>query len=138
MKAAIADKPKMKINTKDNKKIELAIKKAEGKASVRTLDEIDIEIAANAAETKLDKLGIPIKQRKGCRVFIDPGKVPGAYKYRAEGTFVTIERGSKDWFMILVQRERVGYCPGGRGGKSTLSLSELAISSMKTEFELNI
>ena len=126
----------MKINVNNDKKIQAEIEKIEGQSSARTLNEIDVEFAVTEANFKLDELSIPLNARKGCKVFIDPGKVAGVYKYRAEGTFIILERGSKNWFMISAKRSQVGSCRDGRNGKSRLFLSDFAISAMKTSFDL--
>jgi hypothetical protein len=94
----------MKINLRHTEKITAAIEKSQRKAVMRLLDVGDLASSADNAEQLMDELGIPLAERKGCRVLVSGGFVRPSYKWVANATWATIARGGKDWFLVEVDR----------------------------------
>lgn len=106
----------MKIRTDETAAIESELRRAQGRARARTLDADDIAWLAKAAEGRLDRLGIPLRLRKGATAARYDADLAKSYDYRAESTMVTIERGStgregrRNWYLTSV--DRVPIYPG--------------------------
>jgi len=97
----------MKININDTKKTTAALDKAQHRCSPRLLEIGDVTGAAKVAEMRLEALNVLLRNRPGCRLLLTHafgGHVPGSYKGRPEATYVTMERGGKDWFAVDVGR----------------------------------
>ena len=90
----------MKINIKATEKIRHALATANGAASTHTEVAATVSNAADLAEIKLGKLGIPKGQRAGA-IFsvVTGGTVPNAYKYTRAVTQFKLERGATGWFL---------------------------------------
>lgn len=94
----------MKINIADTDAVRAALAAVNGRAE-RHAYTLPSEIAAVAddAERQLARLDVPKAARKGARYVSQSGsKLPGAYKYTATGTVVTLERGASAWFLVDV------------------------------------
>jgi len=94
----------MRINLKDTDAVRAALAAVNGKAE-RHAYTLPSEIAAVAddAERQLARLDVPKAARKGARyVSQSSGNLPKAYKYKATGTVVTLERGASAWFLVDV------------------------------------
>lgn len=126
----------MKINVNDEDKIVNIIQKEEGRAEARIMVYCDIIGAIKSAEDSLQDENIPKKYWKGCRVFINPGKVPSSYSWPAEGTFITLEKYTSGWFMVTCCRDTVQSCKHGKSQFYKLQLSRLAIENRPTEWEI--
>ena len=127
----------MKINLKDIERVKETVKEVEKGCRARCLDLDRLQKAAVQAEEKLEILGVPKKNRKGCIVEMEPEKVANSYRGVPEGTFATIQRGSQeDWFLVDVRRESSGNTSYGRGEAEFLILSELARSALPIKYEL--
>ena len=56
---------------------------------------------AKDAESKMAKLGIPKKNRRGAKfIAVSGNALPNAYKYAVNRTTIQIERRSSDWYLI--------------------------------------
>jgi len=80
---------------------------------------MDLQDAGTAAERRLEEMGVALKFRKGAQVFLDRYRVANSYKYGAESTMGTLERGgSGNWFLIDVRRSRTGSVAFGANSMS--------------------
>ena len=92
----------MKINITNTKKLEEAIKKAEGRATARTLSIYTIM-------SNLNQIKVPKSRLDGTRVEYDGGqKFPNAYKYTPESTHFTAENVKGRWYVTNIWRDT---CP---------------------------
>jgi hypothetical protein len=94
----------MRINLNDTDAVRAALAAVNGKAE-RHAYTLPSEIAAVAddAERALARLDVPKAARKGARyVSQSSGNLPNAYKYKATGTVITLERGATAWFLVDV------------------------------------
>lgn len=97
----------------------------------RTVTEDEIVTAIKSAENKLLSLNIPKKYWVDCIVEIIQGSVPNKYKYVAYGTYVKVIRRKTTWEVFVISRDKVSSCSGGSFKHNKLSLSKIAIDSMK-------
>ncbi len=97
----------MKINLKNETAVNAAIKKAEGRATVRRARHNDLLALLPEIEDRAAILNRA--ERIGLQVLIDVNaqNFPRAYKYTAESTLVTIEWFATGWFVVGIER---GYC----------------------------
>lgn len=96
----------MRINVKNTQEVQKALDEVQKRCSQRTLDANDITNFITKAEEKLISI-LPKKYWQGVRVAIFEnfgGRVPSSYKGMPMATEVTLERGSKDWFIIDIKR----------------------------------
>lgn len=116
--------------------IKKALKKVEGRATSFCFYPSRIDSAVKQAEQTLQGLRIPKKAWRGCSIILKPSQPPNAYKWRANGTFVTLVRKSKDWFVVNITRTVNPSCSGGRASREILLLTENQIKHMPRQFEL--
>ena len=91
-----------RINVINTKKLEEAIKKAEGRATARTVDVRSIILC-------LDLIKVPKARLNGTKVEYDGGeKFPNAYKYRPESTHWKAENVNGRWYITDIWRDT---CP---------------------------
>ena len=99
---------KIKIDATDKSRTLVydALLAVNGKADTHTyLYHSQVKDVAAAAETALDKLGLPKKDRAGATWYqTSDGNLPSAYKYEAIGTGITLTRGALAWYLTGVQR----------------------------------
>lgn len=114
----------MKINISNVAKVEQAIGAAEGTATKRLLEYSRIVDAAEIAEYRFEMLRIPKRAWKGARVGIIPPDLPNAYKSAAHGTYASLERGPRDWFLTSVRRSYCGRTAYGSGWGVQVELTE--------------
>jgi hypothetical protein len=97
----------MKINIKNENKIDSALQDVNGKAVSHTYSAQDVRRLAIAAETELKSRGIDATQRKGA-IYKASGAGPAAasYQYRVITTMVKLERGARDWFLVDAERDQ--------------------------------
>ena len=105
----------MKINLADTEAVRAALVAVNGKAE-RHAYTLPTEILAVAddAERQLARLDVPKAARRGARYVSQSGsKLPGAYKYTATGTVITLVRGAAGWFLVDVAAcdIRPGHAP---------------------------
>lgn len=100
---------RLKITTENATKIVDALATVNGKANSFTISTYhDVATYAEAVEKRLADSHLLKAERAGVSASIRPaGPWATAYKYAAKSTAVTIERGSKDWFLIAVTETSV-------------------------------
>jgi hypothetical protein len=96
----------MKINIKNENKIDSALQAVNGKAVSHTYSAQDVRRLAIAAEAELKSRCIDAAQRKGS-IYEASGAGPAAasYKYQVITTMVKLERGARDWFLVDAKRD---------------------------------
>ena len=129
---------KIKIVEKNRQAIKILLAEINGKSSAHTADDSNIFELAESMENRLEKLNIPKKDRADASAWGMSGKnVPSAYKYSRIITVYQIERGSKDWFLILAKRDE-NY---GNAAKPHLSLTfaqrDIAVSRFTQQFSVH-
>ena len=99
-----------KTNVNATEKLDVIIDAVQGKATARTISAKLVAQYAEKLETKLNKMGLTKKLRKGLLVIVDPNAqdFPRAYKYEPISTTFYLERGSSDWFISSIDRTRCG------------------------------
>lgn len=102
----------MRINTNNTAKIAAALDKVQRGYHARCLTPDMVKDAATAASEHLVQL-LPCKYWRGFVVEYDPWCVPGAYKYGAEGTIISMTRGATSWFVTGIWRGPVATRPHG-------------------------
>ena len=96
---------KIKVSEATERKMQAAIDAAELAARQRIVTAVEVRWEADRLDDRLDVLGVPASQRKGTRATVTGSqKLAKGYGHVAYATFVTIERGSKDWFVTEVVR----------------------------------
>jgi len=100
---------KISDNPADQAKIDEVLRNVNGAATCHTYSSAsEILEIAKEAEEKLDRLGLPKKDRAGAiATKTSGGKVLGAYKYHRVATYVKMKRGSRDWFLTFVAKVNV-------------------------------
>ena len=93
----------MIINARNEEKINQEIRKAEGKATARTITAYDILTDLREYE---NTILIPKKSMIGIKLEIDhhAQNFPNAYKYRPESTKVYLERVKSGWNITHIYR----------------------------------
>lgn len=124
------------IKVTKTEEIKKALKMVEGRATSFCLYPSRIDSAVKQAEQTLQGLRIPKRFWNGCYIIMKPASPPNAYNWRANGTFVTLVRKSKDWFVVNITRSVNRSCSGGRASREILHLTENQIKHMPTQFEL--
>ena len=108
----------MRINLTNNAKVTEAIKKAEGRATARTVSAEDIVKALAKIKVPKSKLNGTIVQWDGAEHF------PNAYKYRPESTHWVAENVNGRWYLIDVFRDT---CPNRDTWRMQIDYGEEAI-----------
>ncbi len=126
----------MKINTNNEDKITETIEEYQGAAVARYMDYSDVQSAITIAEQSLEEENIPKKYWKECRIFLNPGHVANGYRWKAEGTFIILEKFASGWFMVKCAREPVQHRSYGKLQYFKLQLSRIAIENRPTSWEL--
>ena len=95
----------MKINIKNQTKVEKAIENAQPNAKVRTIDYKDIIKSVDKLQNRLDALMLR-KDQVGAVCLIDPNAqdFPGAYKWAPESTGFEVIRYPSGWFITQLIR----------------------------------
>ena len=113
----MSDMKPIKIDKDHEALVEAALRAVNGKAIAHTFQSFhEIEALATAAEKRLDGLGIPKAERAGARFSKrSGGKLPNAYKYSVNVTWVTLERRSSAWWLVEIHQTHVhpNTAPGG-------------------------
>lgn len=111
------------INVENTKRIEDAIKEAEGRATERTIDYLDLTYAIKEIEKKLD---IPKVSMTGIIAHIDyhAQTFAKAYKYTPSSTHAVVKKTASGWNLIGVHRN---VCHTKR---YMLNLTETAIQAL--------
>lgn len=98
----------MKINVTKKEQLESEIKKAQGRATARTIIAVEVERSVKTIEARLDELKVSKRDRKGMKFRVDRNaqRFPSAYKYMPESTIFEIECFASGWFVTKIQRGR--------------------------------
>ena len=101
----------MKVNVADTEKVQAALDEVQvtrtGKPSTAGIYDADeVRREAEAAERSLERAGIPVSLRKGATVVAH--QRTGTKNWSYGTTVIFLERGTSDWFVTGVVRDRVG------------------------------
>ena len=97
----------MRINIEHGDKITAALAAVNGRATAHVVAGWQVYRLAARAERDLESRGVPIKARRGVRVTYVPAGPGRAYARKGRSvvsTRVTIERGSRTWFLVATER----------------------------------
>jgi hypothetical protein len=94
----------MKINVKNETKLQAELDKLQAKCNARTKSADDIQAIATQAEERLESMGFPKNARVGATCLSYEAGLPQSYKYQAETTLIGLERGVSGWFVIRLVR----------------------------------
>lgn len=111
---------KIKITGANKVALEAALLAVNGRAMVHTFTQAsELQRAADQAELKLHKLGLPVSLRKGASVVVASGqKMVNAYKYKVRTTQATLVRGATGWTLTELASVETWH-----GGGSMLTLT---------------
>jgi hypothetical protein len=112
-----------KTKTTDTTGVQAILDEGQGKATARTLTPHDIEQLAAYGEKRLEELGLAKHYRVGAKAYYSPPRVPNSYKYRADGTYATITRGSSGWYLTEVRRGDTGSQSYGGSSRHAIRLT---------------
>jgi len=107
---------KIKISTENKDKIEAALREVNGRSEAHAYTSYaEVAALAESAEKEMEEL-LYRKDWKGARWEETSGaKVANSYKGTRNGTKVTLDRGSKDWFLVAAVQVSVFNSGGGSG-----------------------
>jgi hypothetical protein len=92
---------RLKITAENIAVLQEALDAFQGRRTKNIYGAEDVIYAAQQTETQLENLDLPKSKRQGARCqFAGEGASANAYKYAITSTQVTIERGSKDWYLV--------------------------------------
>lgn len=98
----------MKINTNNTAKIIEVIDAVEGRSYVNCLTYTQVQTLTLNADEYLEGLSLPRQCWVGAKFYYRPaGPWAKSYSYAQGATSCTIERGSRDWFLVNVERTSV-------------------------------
>ena len=128
---------KLKISAAKIMKIRAALDAINGSSHVHTASPQDVINAATEAESNLQFFAIPKKARKGTRyIYTSGGSVPSAYKYQRNVNRITIERGSEEWFIVVIEKIEIW----GRADRGYIYLTpaqrDIALADFCARFEV--
>lgn len=129
----------IKITAENDDIINDAISAAEGpRAKVNTLDAVEVAAIAEAAEKRLESLGIPKKDRAGATLYFQPeGPSASSYKYPQGATTVRIARRSGGWYVDSIVRDSVfPKSPERRELKLTAQQDMLAVIALRRGYTI--
>jgi len=100
-----------------------------------TADVVDV---AKAAEAQLAGLNIPYKARQGAKLTAGSGEpVAKAYRVARRGTIISIERGSKYWYLTSIGDRTLWPADGGeRNLYLTTEQDEIAVSAFRVQYDV--
>ena len=132
-------KTSIKIDLKNCGKIVQALAEVNGRASAHVFEAYtQIARLAETAETALAEFGVSKISRKGAAYTAESGeKLPRAYKYCAQTTFVVIERGASAWYLVKIERSEI--YPRQRPNaflRLTSAQDEIAVAKLRGGYRL--
>jgi len=127
---------KTKINVRDTEKIATRLAIIEKGCQARLFDMTRIEQAIKKAEIQLSNFGIATKYQIGCQIELCTEKLPNAYRGRAEGTEVRLERFPTGWFVTHIHRVSCLRAAYGRSVLEELFLSDTAKRAIPSIIDL--
>ena len=117
------------------------LEKVNGRAVAHVASAQDVFDQAAAAEAHLETLRIPKKDRRGARRdYVSGEPVTAAYARKASwraATRVVLERGSRDWFVVCIDRHYVG-AKGGAGGVTCLTAAQERIATDRFHAQFHV
>ena len=96
---------KIKVCQENAEKIQEVLDKAQKGARERKAHSYQVFQARTKGEKLLDSKEVPQKYRKGFRIIYGETISCNSYNYIPRATFFTLERGSKDWFLVSAVRK---------------------------------
>ena len=119
----------MKINLKNEEKIQAALAAVNGKAGAHVICDVEqLEDLAERAELELERRGVTKAERPGCGVELVPAGPSANYKYTYISTRVVLTRGNREWFLTECSRFE---CWPGRGELFNLRVTESALEQIR-------
>ena len=116
------------IALKNEDKVQRELDAVQARARTRFLSYSDLVRATQDAEKRLEAMAVPVKERAGAEVLVDPHRVPGSYRGAAEGTSAVLRRTQSGWSVVRIERTRCRQATYGFDAplatKVTLSVSE--------------
>jgi hypothetical protein len=101
----------IKIDGNNRNKISELLTATQEKCDVNLLSVEQVFEFANQAETKLDEMGISVKNRNTAEFYYQPpGPMAKSYRFRQGATTILIIRKSKNWFVSEIKRIKVYPC----------------------------
>jgi hypothetical protein len=96
--------------------IDAALTAANGRASTHTYHSaFTVRCIAEAAEKRLEKIGVPKAIRAGATVTALSGdKLPNAYQFTPIRTRIILTRRATGWFLTEIETTKFGAEPGER------------------------
>lgn len=96
----------MKIKVSDVAAVNAALAAVNGKATAHTITSPEwVKALANDTEKLLEGRGLAKAERNGTTLTYTPmGPSANKYKYAATSTRITLQRGSKEWYLTNVER----------------------------------
>lgn len=121
----------MRINIANETKTAEALKVGQGRSTARIVTPKQLHRIGQQADRALD--GATLAERRGTRVtYCEHAYGPHAYAQKRFGgmsTHVTLERGSRDWFLVGVSRVWVPTITSPRNIDMTIHASSRAIDA---------
>lgn len=111
---------KIKVESKNEKKIEEELQKVNGRATAHTFSTFsEVARVVADADSRLDQLRLTKAERIGAQVLATSGmRVSHMYQYRRRGTTIQLELCGSGWFLIWI----VAVDLGAKAGQSLLRL----------------
>jgi len=131
-------KTKIKITHENKQNIFDAFEQENGLSKANTLSGIEVFDIVKKAEERLEDARLPKKSRNKAKAHYCTNGPARAYKYAFTTTEFVLERGSKDWFLVSV--ERISLYPRSKGGlKMTIleSQAEEIRAKSTTDFHIS-
>ncbi|CAB4183895.1 hypothetical protein UFOVP1109_14 [uncultured Caudovirales phage] len=128
---------KVKIVEANRRAINILLGEINGKSLAHTAHDKHVFELAELMEIKLEKFGIPKKDRAGAKASgMSGGNVPTAYKYSRIVNTYTISRGSSEWFLIAANK----IDTWGNAKKDQLNLTpsqrDIAVNKFTAQFSV--
>lgn len=123
-----------KINIKNEEQVKSLLDQVQKRAKARTQNFEYIKQVTEKAERMLDDLNLKNEFKKGAVIDIRPNGVVRSYGYKAEGTYVKITRGARDWFVTDCDR----YTCNSETRKNYLILPDSIAYMFKNGNQINI
>lgn len=100
----------------DAPRLEDRLEELQRRWRARTISAYQLEDAAKEAEARLEKAGIPKRDRPGATATLDPWSVPKSYGYAAEGSVAHLVRKTGGWYLDRIERTYVRLAALANGG----------------------
>ncbi|MHA7870562.1 MAG: hypothetical protein ACX93U_24100 [Salipiger thiooxidans] len=127
----------MKINLKNDAKVEEQLKKVNGRAKQYTITTAEqVREIVKLADEKLAGV-LPKSAWQGAEATCSASGPSNSYKYSAKSTRVVLQRGSSAWFVVKVEERMIN--PGSRRSCHVqLTAEQTVAASIYAEKKLNM